>query len=727
MIMKNKKLCISILCLINLISSNVNGRDEKKSSLQIYDELVKQEIVIDSLVNIINNIQNNDNDKVYLEYLLMEQYGEHGIWDKLDSTYNIVHSKLTKQNKQLKAFEATQIYCTYLNSNQEYNKSLPILNRLIEEITPLTQKGKNKLKFLDIQSTCMYELAYNLMQNSKTEESLNAINKAIDNYILLNDSAMLIEAYNISGILENRLSRSEKAIENYKKALEISRGNNDDISTSIIYCNIATLYNKLENFPQAIYASRKAIMYYPDKNENTLQNRIKLIELLNSLGVILDNAGETKNAIDTMQVANRLLDTHTPQGLKLLVYTNLAKAYNSYNMLDSSFTYFQKAIACKPYSKHGPNIANLDYLYGIYLTNNTHHYTEAQKYLNDAINFYKNNPNEVYTKSLLSLAELEAHKFHNYSKAYQIIKEAFQVEKNLQYDIFQKKLASFEVEYKTKEKEIEIIKLAAKNKEEKDAYQLRLLIVLSALIVISMFIVILIFYMRRKRAIYELKEASLKNEIQRKDFETKTLLQDVDKKLADKYIDGLEDSNKHMAKELHDGICNKLLTLEMSLKDTVANNVINELVKLRNEVRDLSHQLASPEFKSITLLQSIKLYIDKLHNSKLLNVTYYEDPTLENTTISSSNQHEVYRIFQEVISNIIKHASAENVFINISQQNGLIELIIEDDGVGFEVNTDQNGMGIRTMHERIKSINGNLNIMSSPGQGTIIHISFNIL
>lgn len=77
----------------------------------------------------------------------------------------------------------------------------------------------------------------------------------------------------------------------------------------------------------------------------------------------------------------------------------------------------------------------------------------------------------------------------------------------------------------------------------------------------------------------------------------------------------------------------------------------------------------------------------------------------------------IYRIIQELINNILKHADAKNITVSIKGKDKLIHIIVTDDGKGFQVKGKRKGIGISNMINRVESYNGKLKIISSPGKG----------
>ena len=86
----------------------------------------------------------------------------------------------------------------------------------------------------------------------------------------------------------------------------------------------------------------------------------------------------------------------------------------------------------------------------------------------------------------------------------------------------------------------------------------------------------------------------------------------------------------------------------------------------------------------------------------------------------------IYRILQEQLNNILKHAKAKTVSIELKQHVILLELNIKDDGIGFDVSSKRNGVGLQNIISRTELFNGNVSINSQPGKGCELIVYFNI-
>lgn len=187
--------------------------------------------------------------------------------------------------------------------------------------------------------------------------------------------------------------------------------------------------------------------------------------------------------------------------------------------------------------------------------------------------------------------------------------------------------------------------------------------------------------------------------------------------MTEQYICGLEDSNNRISKELHDGVCNDLLAIELEMQQTGPSTLSFQLEQVREALRNLSHQLATPIFRNFSLYQVLTLYTDKLKTLESIHIECYIEENIKQLSFSPERTQEVYRILQEVISNLIKHADAKNAYITVTYEFQQINLLIEDDGKGFDSENPVNdsfptGLGLKNIKERCSKLQGSYEIQS---------------
>ena len=204
-------------------------------------------------------------------------------------------------------------------------------------------------------------------------------------------------------------------------------------------------------------------------------------------------------------------------------------------------------------------------------------------------------------------------------------------------------------------------------------------------------------------------------------------------------INAQDDERRRIAMELHDEFGQSLAALKLQLRgmenkiheghDYKRNAIVEDLSELRlyvnqqiENVRSLSHDL----WPMIVDDLGIDAAFDNLISNFLKHVDVELDLSMENIghLFSTEQQRHLYRLIQESLNNVIKHAEAKNIRIITKQVENNVMLAIHDDGIGFDtaaVATDtgtSRGMGLQAMDERVKILNGTIGIHSKPGTGS---------
>ena len=239
-------------------------------------------------------------------------------------------------------------------------------------------------------------------------------------------------------------------------------------------------------------------------------------------------------------------------------------------------------------------------------------------------------------------------------------------------------------------KELEISRLENEHARQKAA-NLRLGIYMGGVIVL-LFIIILILQHKRK---IQQKEAELIS--------------------AKRYIDGLENERKRLAKDLHDGVCNDLLGVIMHIKrndvsDKEKQNAIHLLEEIRCGVRDISHELMPPSFQ----------FTDQTG----IHVEYTSSSDKGWEQIPHKVGYEVYRIMQEMMSNIVKYANVDHVQVKMKQEMENLKMEISYDGKWDENDNKNSGIGMRTIDDRLKTIGGIYYVTKD--NGVVINIDIHL-
>ncbi|CAH7352980.1 Sensor histidine kinase [Vibrio chagasii] len=205
------------------------------------------------------------------------------------------------------------------------------------------------------------------------------------------------------------------------------------------------------------------------------------------------------------------------------------------------------------------------------------------------------------------------------------------------------------------------------------------------------------------------------------------------KELAHKTVMFQEDEKKHLARELHDGI-NQLLVSSRCHLELLGNKLQSEelkahlnksqhsLMRAIEEVRHISHQLRPSSLDDIGLEAALSsLLLDfKAHSGIEVETLFATQPG----KLKSEAATTLYRVVQESLTNIEKHAQATKVTVIAQQIGNVLQLLIQDNGVGFNTYKamEKRGIGLRNMRERVEFIGGDFELMSEIGFGTEITV-----
>lgn len=262
---------------------------------------------------------------------------------------------------------------------------------------------------------------------------------------------------------------------------------------------------------------------------------------------------------------------------------------------------------------------------------------------------------------------------------------------------------------------------------EKEAASLRLRIWFISIAAILIIIALLLFYARQRQKV---KAEKLARYAEEKEYEYATLQNETEMRLIRKYIDGLESERERLSKELHDGVCNDLLAMEIKLKNIDGSKHEFEkqmefLSRIRENIRQVSHELMPPAFQYADIDEMLYDYTSHIDKPENTIVEYLSETDTDWNSIPKDIAYEIYRIVQEALGNSIKHSSAGQINIRLIKSGNSLNIEIQDNGTGFDISQSHRGIGIRTIHERVKSVGGELTI-DSGSNGTYVKASFKI-
>lgn len=626
-------------------------------------------------------------------------------------------------------------------------------------------KNIRKLPLDTSQVRQLTELGYDLRESDSTL-SKKILQESIDKSLKIKNKDAIANAYRFLGLWNSDFANYDNALENHRKSLYWANknenlyytagayfniGNNKyykgeydscifyyqkvgklyenskilkfikggkkelDKRKSDLYCNMSMVFNTLKNLPKADeyidksiaiaqkYPTEKgriALAYYmQQKADNYYENN----QIKKALRIRLKNLSQ----LDKGQVNKSVLQPF---------YQNIAKEFLELKIIDSAKIFAQKSINLAEAIKMKSAIGNSNLLLAnIALQENQPETAEA--YLNKSKDYFikSDDPTErrTFYETLHELLFLKG----NYKEAYQNFKIYQQLNDTILASERSQQFSELEAKYESQKKTKEILQLEKKELKHKIFIYSLLGIVLGLLI----FSYLLYRNYTARKRIAEQKITQLQQE---KQIEG-----------AQNMIQGEEAERTRLARDLHDGLGGMLTGIKFQLNTMKGNVILTEenaltftksILQIDNaitEMRRVAHNMMPENLLKFGLNDALQNYCDVISENTGLKIIYQNfgfDERLDQTT-----EIVLYRIIQELLNNTIKHANATQCCVQISKNDHQVNLTVEDNGKGFDVNAQKNGIGLANIQHRVDYLKGKLDIQSDE-KGTSTHIEFEV-
>lgn len=343
----------------------------------------------------------------------------------------------------------------------------------------------------------------------------------------------------------------------------------------------------------------------------------------------------------------------------------------------------------------------------------------ALRYI-DSASIYKNQMDSVRSNYYLNYYYSSAYAMlGDYELGYRKFRKADSLKTFIDYERNANEISALNIKYQTAEKEKQIL-------EEKQRAQTNRnwLIVATLALVFGAGIAILVQKNTTKKRKLAEQETLLKQE------RVDNLLKQQELVSIDAMIEGQEKERQRVANELHDDLGSLMATIKLHFsnvkgkdKDPALKQAQSLLEEAYQKVRGIAHSKNSGVMSSQGLLPAVKKMAQVISETNALEVSVEDFGMGER--MENSLELSLFRTIQELVANAIKHAEATKLNIQISQYDDNLNIIIEDNGKGFDrsnLDKSKTGMGLTNIEKRIEHLEGNFTIDSVPGKGTSIII-----
>ncbi len=538
-------------------------------------------------------------------------------------------------------------------------------------------------------------------------QAINIANK-------LNNKVVKATALNIKGnsfMVKRDFKNAQIA---YLEAMQIYTALNNSYAIGNLYINIGYLLEQQHLVKEAELQYNEANIIF-----QKLANKERLAQLYNNYGILY---GENNQ----FSKAERFFAASTQIREKLNDQLALANAYLNLGGINVLLKNYNKAeiylLKGKKQFEEMRNIlgitsslTNLGELY-----QHKKNYPKAISYSKEAIKLSKTNKNnEDLENALINLSSIYKD-LGDYKTAYQYKEELSNLKDSIYQKSLNKQIAEMQTKYDTQKKEQQITLLHTESIIQKLSISRKN---------ISIGIIIIFFLMSLAFSLLYYNRYKNKQEVR---LQSEVIYQQA---LASKgIIEAEERERKRIAGELHDGVGQLFTTVKMNLEilierfliklpdaDLLAERTIALVDESCTEVRLIAHQMMPNALIKSGLVSALRDFINKIPSDKLkISIeTKGIDKGLETTT-----ETVLYRVIQESVNNVIKHADATTLDILLLCDEKEITVSIEDNGKGFSMD-DKNkfsGIGLKNMISRVEYLKGTVDVSSAPGKGTLVAI-----
>lgn len=293
----------------------------------------------------------------------------------------------------------------------------------------------------------------------------------------------------------------------------------------------------------------------------------------------------------------------------------------------------------------------------------------------------------------------------------------------------QKQLTAADIDHQLSEKEKELQIAVLRKDQQITAIWLWVIVLFSALTVAIIYLVYH-HYRRSKKSLAT--QLRLNEEIKRQKEARERESKQRHRLITEAVIRAQEGERSQIGLELHDNINQVLTTVklhnEMLLEGVGDPNLIlprtvKYLQDCINEIRSLSKRLSAPTLGKISLEESINDLLDSVNLTSKVKVARHI-AGMDGRLFKQELHIGIYRILQEQLNNVLKHAEASEVLVKLEETNGKIRLCVTDNGKGFSPQRGKNGIGLINMQTRAESLNGTFLLNSQPGFGCELEVVF---
>jgi tetratricopeptide (TPR) repeat protein len=522
------------------------------------------------------------------------------------------------------------------------------------------------------------------------------LNKDPDSLLKRHILKQKASAYNYRGIAFRDIGNFPEALKNLLVSLKINETIRDKFGIGSSYNNIGLVYMSQGNNEKALSNYFSALKLYKE-----IRYAKGIGSVYNNMGIIYNSTGRLQQALENHLAAFKIRDSIGDKRVIAYSYNNIGIVYDDMGKYEDAVKNHLAALKIREELGDKTGVAGSSSNIGRALMR-VKKFGEAEKYYQKARELAEKIGHKEYLKHIYGgLSVLDSMR-GNYSGAYSYLKMHYRVRDSLDNEASRRKTLYAQVSYDFEKKEAlqkaqhekEKLLLESENKLQKNTRNFVIIISVLVLLLLSSGF---IYYNIRKN-------------LRVKQAHSRQLMVTQEKE------------RQRISKELHDSVGQNILFIKNQMVKLNQLTLMPSVDETLNEIRSISKDLYPNQLERYGLVAAVEALAEKVHSSSGIFASH--DLSAIEKDMDPEEQIQYYRIIQECVSNSVKHSAATALRIVAEKKNNSTFLSVQDNGKGFDKTNlsgkAQRSFGILNLEERARSLNGRMDIESSPGKGTKI-------
>lgn len=599
----------------------------------------------------------------------------------------------------------------------------------------LVDSLRQVMKSADTDTARITSLSYMAfhMASMKPDSALILAQSALTQAVEIGFDRGVASANNSLGWIYFQTGNLDRSIAHYTEALEHFKSTGNDLSTMAVLMNMSSVYIKMGSLAKALELLTEAL---PLTDRYPLTDEASAI--FKNLGIIFRNEGRYDEAIKyldksyelNVELGNKNLAADTKVSMNIL-YQNLNDFDSAVQALDDAEVLYesigsQYGLTMVAENRGGLRFKQERYLEALeyfkqardgfrslgydadlaYISleisktyDRLGRYDESLAVLDEALNLVQASDYKNYIFEILTQKSLVYEQMGNSTESLKTYKEAFQAYVDYQNELQTNRLNELKIQYESAQKDAEIELLNIDNELQVQRIQRQRLLILFIVALILFVLTAIGVFVYRYRLKMQMKELEIRSRI---------------------------------AADLHDEVGSSVSSIRMLSEIALSRGeddptLLHDLLdRIKDNAKDIVENtgdivwMIKPGYDDIgAVIERMERYIHDLCNTRdIAYQTQFED--LRGIKLDMTQRKNLYLIFKEAVNNAVKYSGTQSLSASIQIDGRQMILVVQDQGIGFDIDSTKKGNGLDNMFNRAKELGGILNIRSHPGAGTSV-------